>query len=432
MRTAGRGTDRSGMETSELEINELGPLGDGIARTPKGVVFVEGALPGEKVRVEVFRDDKGIYRGRLENVVVASSHRQVPPCEHFDYCGNCTLQHLERSSYQEWKKNLAKSTLEKAGVQPQKWLPPLFIGEKSRRRATLTAFKHQGEVGIGYYRRRSSEVFDIDSCLVSVPEILQLREELKPVMRQILAEGETLDIFLQWVKGSLDLVLLGRIRHPDPEGLLRGAFGPLGEAKRVARVSWRSSEERTPMTIFSSHPLRVEFGLLQVTLPPAAFLQPTLEGERALIDAVQEALPEEGHFADLFAGCGTFSGPLLLTGSVEAYEESALAVKALTRAAEGLPLTVHQRDLFRNPLRPSELKRFDGVIFDPPRAGCPEQAAQLAGSRVPVLVGISCNPASFAKDAKILCDAGYKLKSVKIVDQFTWSHHVELVGVFSL
>ena len=184
-------------------------------------------------------------------------------------------------------------------------------------------------------------------------------------------------------------------------------------------------------TLIKKEPVHKTFGNLKVELPPAAFLQPTSEGEEALVTAVMNAIPAKGKFLDLFSGCGTFSGPLLERGSVDAFESGELAVKALSKLSSEFPLRVYRRDLFKNPVRYQDLNRFDAIIFDPPRAGCVEQAHEMALSKCETLVGISCNPATFARDAKILAKGKYQLKSLQVIDQFLWSHHVEVVGVFT-
>jgi 23S rRNA (uracil1939-C5)-methyltransferase len=171
--------------------------------------------------------------------------------------------------------------------------------------------------------------------------------------------------------------------------------------------------------------------VLDVALPPLAFLQPTEAGAAALVEAVLELLPASGKFADLFAGSGTFTGPMLTRGSVDAYESGAAAVRALEKAKGTLPLKAFRRDLDREPLKREEANRYDAIVFDPPRAGAAEQAKAFASAKTPLLVAISCNPATFARDARILVDGGYRLDSVKVIDQFTFSHHVELVAGFS-
>jgi 23S rRNA (uracil1939-C5)-methyltransferase len=208
------------------------------------------------------------------------------------------------------------------------------------------------------------------------------------------------------------------------------AIAQLAQKAGVDRISWRPRERDAPEVMLEVRPIVARFGPLAVALPPLAFLQPTKAGEAALVGAVMAALPERGIFADLFAGCGTFTGPMLARGPVDAYEAGDAPVRALDKAKATLPLKAVRRDLFRNPLTGAELKRYDAIVFDPPRAGAFAQAKHLAESKVPRLIGVSCNPATFARDARLLVDGGYALESVTVVDQFTWSHHVELVGVF--
>jgi 23S rRNA (uracil1939-C5)-methyltransferase len=166
-------------------------------------------------------------------------------------------------------------------------------------------------------------------------------------------------------------------------------------------------------------------------LPPLAFLQPTPAGEATLVSAIMEFLPKNGTFADLFCGCGTFSGPMLQRGTVDAYDSIESAIRALDKSKGAKPLKAVQRDLFRNPLQYAEANKYDAIVFDPPRIGAHEQAKTLAVSTTPILIGVSCNPATFARDARILVDGGYVFESIKVVDQFTWSHHVELVAAFT-
>jgi 23S rRNA (uracil1939-C5)-methyltransferase len=183
--------------------------------------------------------------------------------------------------------------------------------------------------------------------------------------------------------------------------------------------------------IIEHRPIRVRFGALDVALPPLGFLQPTPAGEAALVAAVMDALPASGYFADLFAGSGTFAGPMLVRGSVDAFENVVPTIAALDAAKDGLPLKPIRRDLYREPLSRAEAARYDAIVFDPPRAGAEAQVRELAATAIPVLVAVSCNPVTFARDARILVDGGYRLDSVQVIDQFTFSHHVELVAAFS-
>jgi 23S rRNA (uracil1939-C5)-methyltransferase len=234
------------------------------------------------------------------------------------------------------------------------------------------------------------------------------------------------------VSGQFDVAITGAVgKKGRPDLSVHEAAADLAHKLGIARVSWRSKAYDEPEVLVEINPVTARFGILDVPLPPLAFLQPTTAGEEALSTAVMTALPARGTFADLFSGCGTFSGAMLARGSVDAFDSVEPAIRALDKARGAHPLRPQRRDLGRQPLDADETKRYDAVVFDPPRAGAEEQAKALAASAVPRVVGVSCNAVSFARDARILVEGGYTFDSVKIVDQFTWTHHVELVGVFT-
>jgi len=237
------------------------------------------------------------------------------------------------------------------------------------------------------------------------------------------------------IGGRFELAITGPVgKKGKPDLPVREAIAELAHKADINRISWRARErdQRDDIEVMiERNPLIAKFGALDVALPPLAFLQPTQAGETALVEAVMELLPASGKFADLFAGSGTFSGPMLGRGSVHAYESVGPAIRALDKARGPLPLKAFRRDLDREPLRREEANRYDAIVFDPPRAGAAEQVKALASAKTPLLIAVSCNPATFARDARILVDGGYRLDSVKVIDQFTWSHHVELVAGFS-
>lgn len=371
-------------------IQKLGAQGDGVTRSNQ---YIEGAIPGDEVTAKFHKTFDGVSRGEILQIIKPSTNRQAAPCVHYDKCGNCTVQHLTPSYYRRWKMETVRDAFERQGLRPIKWLPPVFLGSHNRRRATFTAVKSGGKVKFGYFRRRSQEIVEIDSCLVVHPKILEAKKQIQPLLVNILKEHEPLDIAFQLVNDKVDIVAKGLEKYRNK--------------------------------------LTAEFGNLRVPLPPAAFLQPTLEGEKALVDAVMQALPKKGKFADLFSGCGTFTGAMLQRGPVDAFEAEADAFNALTKSIGTNPLRVFRRDLFRQPLRKDNLNRYDAIVFDPPRAGCVDQALRMAESKVGMLIGVSCNPATFARDARSLCDGGYWLQSLQVFDQFLWSHHVEVVGIFT-
>lgn len=412
----------------DLCIEDLAPLGDGIALSERGRIYVDRTLPGDRVRARVHKAG-GLLRGELIDVVAPSPHRVAAPCAHYDTCGGCTLQHAEQTFYRTWKQGVVRTALTRQGVAPAAWRAPVFLPAGMRRRATFAAVRKKDRVTLGYFRRRSHAVADIASCLVADPAIMGLRAKLAGPLATLLQDGKPADIFIQRVDGAAEVVITGPVGgkgSPDL-GVYETAAG-MAHGLGLSRVAWRARDQDSPEVLLEVAPLIARFGVLDVALPPLAFLQPTKAGEEALVAAVLEALPPQGKFADLFAGCGTFTGPMLARGVVDAFENADSAVRALDKAKAARPLTAARRDLFRDPL---EGGRYDAVVFDPPRVGAEAQSRALAASGAPRVVGVSCNPVSFARDARILVEGGYRLESVQVIDQFIWSHHVELVGVFT-
>jgi 23S rRNA (uracil1939-C5)-methyltransferase len=415
-----------------LPIHELGPKGDGVHHGKRGRIYVDRALPGDRVQVDISRGADGVVRGELVKLTAASPHRVKAPCPNYDLCGGCTLQHASDEFYRNWKLGIVRDALRKRDLNPEIWRDPVFLPAGDRRRATFTAYKKNNRVAFGHFRRRARHVNDITSCLIVDPAIMDHRARLAPLLAPILQECSVASFFIQTIGGQFDIVITGRVGKNGTADLpVREAMALLAQKSNSDRVSWRATELDEPKVIIDRNPIRARFGQLDVVLPPFAFLQPSAAGERALVDAVMELLPRSGKFADLFSGCGTFTGPMLERGPVDAYESVGPAIRALHDARGTRPLKAIRRDLFAKPLRRDEANRYDAIVFDPPRAGAEEQVKALASAKTPVLVGISCNPATFARDARILVDGGYRLQSVKIIDQFTWSHHVELVAGFT-
>ena len=412
------------MSRVRLTISHLGPKGDGIAEGTKGPIFLERTAPGDEVEADIFRDDKGVIRGEVKEFFTLSPLRSTPPCPHYEACGNCTLQHLSIEFYQSWKRNLVKDALLKWHLKPKTWLPPLFLKGHNRRRATFSLTRKRGKLVMGYYQRRSKIISPIPTCEIALPDLIELKNWIEPFLSPLVKEGQNIDLFIQKIGDSFELVFSGLSSLPKMIGDELASLSPIG------RISLKT--ERGIQVLIQKKKLIAKFGPLKVALPPAAFLQPTEEGEKALVRAVLQALkPNQGALADLFSGAGTFSGPLLSFGEVTAFESNPHAIQALKEAGKNERLTALRRDLFLQPLSSKEINRFDAVIFDPPRAGCLEQAKEMARSHCPLLIGVSCNPATFARDSHHLIRGGYQLESLQLVDQFLWSHHVEVVGVFT-
>ena len=420
---------------ADLAIEALNAKGEGVYRGPRESAFIYRALPGDRVDAALRRDIDGVLRGDVTAVLEASPHRIAAPCPHYDACGGCTLQHASGDFYRAWKTDLVRAALDKAGLRPRAWRDPVFLPPGGRRRVTFTALKRDGRVALGYSRRGIRHVVEITSCLIAAPAIMAVHEKLAFAegagpLAPLLRESEPMTVFVQIADGC-ELVLTGPVGASGrPDAATRDAIVALAAAAGADRIAWRANLGDVPEILLETRPIVARFAALEVALPPLAFLQPTAAGAQALTAAVLAALPAHGRFADLFCGCGSFSGALLERGAVDAVDSNASAIAALD-AARAAGLRAMRRDLFRRPLTRDELAPYDAAVFDPPRAGAEAQAALLAGSAVPLLVAVSCNPVTFARDARLLVDGGYSLESVTVVDQFTWSHHVELVAVLS-
>jgi 23S rRNA (uracil1939-C5)-methyltransferase len=358
----------------------------------------------------------------------------VPVCRHFGTCGGCALQHLDEAHYAEAKLGLVRRALERHGlgdaqVAPVRLLPP---GTRRRVRFSLARPRDaRARPQIGFAERASHRVVDLKECAVLKPLLFALVGPLRELAGELLQPGEGGHASLQGVASGIDL-LLDVPRIPDLRAL--EALAAFATAHDLARLSWRRSGDPTIVPVAQRRPVRAHFAGIAVDLPPDAFLQATAAAEKALTEAVLAALPDARHVADLFAGIGTFSFALAARGRVHAVEGWPPAVAALRAAARRAGfdprITAEERDLEVQPLQPEELQGFDAVVFDPPRNGARSQAAALARSRVPQIVAVSCNPATFARDARLLVDGGYRLTGVQPIDQFVWSPHLELVAAF--
>jgi 23S rRNA (uracil1939-C5)-methyltransferase len=407
--------------TERLTISRTGHRGDGVAETAGGPVFVPYTLPGETVEVETFPGHPD--RRHLLRVESASPERVAPICPHFGICGGCQTQHWDFARYREWKRGLVVEALHQARLDPP-------VGDlidahgKGRRRAVFHGRRSpHGVLEVGFAAYRAHQIVGIDRCPVLAPSLAGALPAAWTIAEAIHA-GKPLDIQATATDGGLDV----DVRGSGPLGARHtAALARLAETHRLARLT-RHGE----LVVRRAAPT-VRIGKATVALPPGAFLQATGEGEATLARLVSEHVAQAKHIADLFCGAGPFALRLAERARVAAADADAAAIAALREAAKtpGLkPIAAEARDLFRRPLAPDELRSFDAVVFDPPRQGAETQARQLAASRVPLAVAVSCNAATFARDARILVDGGYKLTSVTPVDQFRYSAHVEIVGRF--
>ncbi len=427
MRTKKR---KSGGRQVEVTIETLGGQGDGVGTFEGRPVFVPLALPGERLRVRLTGKRSGGQVAQPLELLEPARARREPPCPHFGSCGGCSLQHLGETEYRTWKRGLVLAALAHRGLPSDVVGDLISIPAATRRRATFAAERKGGRVHFGFHERQSHRVAGIETCLILSAGLSDLLPALRPIADQLLAEDESMTLSATETEGGVDLLLNHR-RAPqlaDRENLAAFAL-----SAGLARIQWNGPDGLEPLALRA--PAQALLGGVPVEVPPGGFLQPSREGEAALRDLVLRGIEGvSGRVLELFAGCGTFTFALARERPVMAVEGDQAALDALRKSADaaGLNASVatELRDLERRPIQAAELENFDAVVFDPPRDGAKDQSAEIAASSVAKVVAVSCNPRSFARDARILVDGGLVLKSVTPVDQFVWTPHVELVAVF--
>lgn len=388
---------------SVSEIVRVAARGDGVTADGRHAPF---AAPGDLL------EDNG--------TVIPGPHHATPPCRHFPACGGCQLQHLDDESWAGFITDRIASALDAQGLASD-IRPPALSPPRTRRRATL----HWEPAGrLGFTGEKSHAIVDLAECHVLALELFALVAPLKRLLGRLRLKRR-LDVHLTLADQGPDVLISGAL----PEGL-EAAEAITDFAQRYALARLAFDEGFGPEVRWEPDAVTVTLGGVPVPLPPAAFLQATREGEAALVAAMREAVAGAPSVADLFAGLGTFA--LALSAKVYAAEGARDAILSLKGAAAraGRQLFTEHRDLYRRPLMPAELDRFAAVTLDPPRAGAREQAEMLAASKTPLIGYVSCNPSSFARDAKMLCEGGYVLEWVQPVGQFRWSTHVELAARF--
>lgn len=392
---------------SEL-IVRLAARGDGVSDRGR---FFAGTAPGDCVGA----DDR----------VVAGPHRTTPPCRHFAVppasgCGGCQLQHIDDDSYARFLVDRICGPLAEQRIDPPAFAPVHLSPPHTRRRASLRAERRGKQVVLGFNEAASHRIIDLRECHVLQPELIALIAPLRRLLGSIMPDKGRGTVTMTRADQGVDVLISGF----EVEGLSAiEALNDFAAGQGLARLS--VDEGLGPSPRWCPVPPTITLGDVAVGLPEGSFLQATADGETALVAAVRNAIGGATSAVDLFAGLGTFA--LSLKGAVKAVEgnrDAALALVATRR------VTVEHRDLFRRPLAVEELACFDAVILDPPRAGAREQVAELARSHVPRIAYVSCNPATFARDARALIDGGYRLEGITPVGQFRWSTHVELAAAF--
>lgn len=420
-------------ETIELAIHALGARGDGIADWRGRRVFAPFCLPGEIVRARLVGEKgQGALEAELVETLSPSEDRIAPVCRHFGACGGCALQHMRAEAYAGWKRDLVTQALARRGISGDGVAVCKVTPPASRRIAKPTLRRVNDGVLIGFNARASHRIVNVTSCPVLTPNLEAaidlVRQAFCSALESVKAASLT---FLQTENGVDLLIAAGSdLRMGD-----RLALTKLAEDGDFARVSWLKEESgEAPDPVLIRRPSILSFGDVPVIMPPGSFVQATEFGGEALTSFVVSRASGAKRVADLFSGSGAFTFSLARFSQVHSVDADAAAMGAAQSAANrasGLKsITFETRNLFKRPLAGSELRGLDAVIFDPPRAGAKEQAEALAASNVPLVIAVSCDPATFARDARILLDGGYRLEAVQPVDQFLWSPHVELAAAF--
>jgi 23S rRNA (uracil1939-C5)-methyltransferase len=399
-----------------VKIERVGAQGDGVANTALGPVFVPFTLPGESVNAAVTGQ-----HGAVMAILEPSPERVMPPCKHFEHCGGCALQHWAIEPYSAWKREMVVEALKSKSIYfPVNRTIACLRGE--RRRLTFTARSVHGKIKLGLNAPRSHEIVEVEECLIAMPELVAALPALRRLAQVLVVKSDPVHFLVTLTDTGIDVSV-------DDVAV------PKGEArKRVSEMTLVNKWARLSVggeIVLEPFKPQVRFGKAIVTPPPGGFLQAVRHIEEEMAKLVCRHLAKSKRVADLFAGAGAFTFRLAENSAVHAVENDAAAVAALDqgwRHVQGLKaVSAEKRDLFRRPLTAQELKTFDGVVFDPPRAGAEAQCVQLAKSTVRRVAAVSCNPLTLARDLKLLMDGGFKLLSVTPFDQFLWSPHVEAV-----
>jgi len=407
-----------------LVIDHVGHFGDGVALVDGQNVYVPYTLGGETVEVAPVPGHHPDRR-RLLQVERASPERVTPFCPHFGVCGGCAIQHWQAERYRAWKRNLVVETLAQAKL-PCEVAPLLDAHGLGRRRITLHARIGTHDVlKVGFAAAHSHDIIPVDHCPILDPGLSGALDAAWAIAEPLISTAKPLDIQMSATDNGLDVDVRGS--GPLPAAMI-ATLSRVAEQHRLARLT------RHGELVLMRAPPTIVIGTARVTLPPGSFLQATAAGEEALAALVSGHCQRAKHVADLFCGVGPFALRLAAQSRIAAFDSDAGAVMALQKAAtstSGLkPVKAEARDLFRRPLMPQELRDYDCVVFDPPRQGAQAQVIQLAASKIPLVVAVSCNVATFARDARILVDGGYRIAGVTPVDQFRHTPHVELVARF--
>jgi 23S rRNA (uracil1939-C5)-methyltransferase len=413
-----------------LTIIGLSPKGSGFAMLEDKKVFVPYTVPGDQIRAKLSPQQDGTFQAEIIELLEASPQRVPSACPHFTICGSCLLQHLSPEAYQSHKIQKIMTALYNQGFEAPPLKELIVLPAGTRRRANFKAVKMQHGVSLGYYQRSSHHIVDTQQCSVVVSEIKNILPALRSLLNGILKVKQKAEVYITSTISGLD-VLFKVEQNFDLSMILREKLVDFARLHKLSRLSVGCGRIEEPIVTFNMP--TVAFSGIQVEIDAAGFLQASQLADKVLSEVVSSYLPQSfTKAADLFCGRGTFTFLLAKYAKVYAAEMDESALKALKKAAmlHQLSIQTEHRNLFSSPLLPVELNKHHVVVINPPRVGAAKQAKQIALSQVPCVIMISCNPTTFAHDARILKEGGYQLESITPVDQFLWSEHIELVGQF--
>jgi 23S rRNA (uracil1939-C5)-methyltransferase len=420
-------------QTIDLHVVDLGGEGDGVAFHEGKAVFIPYACPGDRVTARITSVKPDFCRAVLETVTEPSGKRQAPPCPHFGACGGCSLQHVSEEEYAAFKRRTLVRIVRNLGADEALVAPPVLVGPGKRRRVECHVAVEKGRVRMGFYAPESRRIVDVSVCPVAAEPIAASLPAWRAALERLKKPGNVASVHLTALEEGIDALVALKIPLPSADAEALAAFAG---ASGMLRLCTQTAD--APETLKRLH-LRAQpyatFGGAGVALPPGAFLQAAKEGEEAILAVVLERTKGCRRVVDLYSGCGSYSFPLAQQAEeTSAYEGAPDMAAALHNAIRkhGLEgrLSAHCRDLFVSPLSAEELGRFDAAVVNPPRNGAEPQTRQLANSGVGTIVMVSCNPASFARDAAVLLAAGFRMTCAVPVDQFHWSAHLEVVAAF--
>jgi 23S rRNA (uracil1939-C5)-methyltransferase len=414
------------MRDIEGVIERIGGQGDGVLNAPSGRYYVPFTVPGDRVAARIGEARGDGFAASLHELLAPGASRVAAPCPLFHDCGGCRLQHWADPDYLAWKRDMVVQALARRGLDTVPVAETVTVPPGERRRGDLVARRLAKGVALGLHETGGKRIVDMTECAVLAPPLVALLPKLRRLLLDLLSPAAVADVIVTLTAGGIDLALGLPAPPPQADRMRLAAFAEENDLARIALLP-------DDVLVVRRAPV-LRYGTAAVEQPPGGFVQASPAAEAAMTALLLRDLKPVKRIIDLFSGAGTFTFPLAHLAPVHAADSDAALINALqvaaNRAVLGGRVSSEVRDLFRRPFSAAELKRYDIALFDPPRAGAREQAAELAKSAVPVVLAVSCNPSSFSRDARLLADGGYRLAAVTPVDQFRWSPHVELVARF--